>query len=134
MTINSGLALLDHVLRLYRLQALIKESFKYYQFSGDYHIGDILFVLLVMLLWGAERLQHIDHLWSDPLFCRVARLTRSPYWTKISTTLKQFISDSLKALIELNAKLVIEKLRSLRMLNITIDLEGTAVSTKGHLT
>ena len=75
MTTYSGLALVDHVLRLYRLQARIKETFKHYHFSGDYHIGDILFVLLVMFLLGAERLQHIDYLRSDPLFCRVARLT-----------------------------------------------------------
>jgi hypothetical protein len=35
MTTYSGLALVDHVLRLYRLQARLKETFKQYQFSGD---------------------------------------------------------------------------------------------------
>ena len=134
MTTYSGLALVDHVLRLYRLQARLKETFKEYQLSGDYHIGDILFVLVVMLLLGAERLQHIDYLRSDPLFCRVVRLTRIPHRTKISTALKQFASDSLKALIELNGELVIEKLQSLGLLEITIDLDGTVVSTKGHPT
>ncbi len=75
-----------------------------------------------MLLLGAERLQHIDYLRSDPLFCRVARLTRIPHRTNISTALKQFTSDSLKALIELNTELVIEKLRSLG-----IDLETSMI-------
>ena len=134
MTTYSGLALVDHVLRLCRLQARLKETFKTYQLSGDYHIGDILFVLVVMLLVGAERLQHIDYLRSDPLFCRVVRLTRIPHRTKISTALKQFASNSLKALIELNGQLVIEKLQSLGLLEITIDLDGTVVSTKGHPT
>jgi hypothetical protein len=87
-----------------------------------------------MLLLGAERLQHIDYLRSDPLFCRIVCLTRIPHRTKISTALKQFTSDSLKALIELNAELVIEKLRSLGLLEITIDLDGTVISTKGHPT
>jgi len=134
MTTYSGLALVDHVLRLYRIQARLKETFKQYQLSGDYHIGDILFVLVVMLLLGAERLQHIDYLRSDPLFCRVVRLTRIPHRTKISTALKQFASDSLKALVELNGELVIEKLQSLGLLEITVDLDGTVVSTKGHPT
>jgi hypothetical protein len=134
MTTYSGLALVDHVLRLYRLQARLKDTFKQYHWGGDYHIGDILFVLVVMLLLGAERLQHIDYLRSDPLFCRVVRLTRIPHRTKISTALKQFASDSLKALIELNGELVIEKLQSLGLLEITIDLDGTVVSTKGHPT
>jgi hypothetical protein len=134
MTTYSGLALVEHVLRLYRLQARLKETFKQYHFGGDYHIGDILFVLVVMFLLGAEKLQHIDYLRSDPLFCRVVRLTRIPHRTKISAALKQFASDSLKALIELNGQLVIEKLQSLGLLEITIDLDGTVVSTKGHPT
>jgi hypothetical protein len=134
MTTCSGLALVDHVIRLYRLQARLKETFKHYHFPGDYPIGNILFVLVVMLLLGAERLQHIDYLRSDPLFCRVVRLTRIPHRTKISTALKQFASDSLKALIELNAELVIEKLRSLGLLEITIDVDGIIVSTKDHPT
>jgi len=134
MTTYSGLTLVEHVLQLYRLQVRLKETFKHYRFSGDYHIGDILFTLVVMLLLGAERLQHIDYLRSDPLFCRVVRLTRIPHRTKISTALKQFTSDSLKALIELNAELVIEKLQSLGLLELTIDLDGTVVSTKGHPT
>ena len=134
MTSYSGLVLIDHVLRLYRVQSRLKESFRQYGFSGDYHVGDILFVLVVMLLLGAERLQHIDYLRSDPLFCRIVRLTRIPHRTKISTVLKQFTSDTLKALIELNSALVIEKLKSLGLLEITIDLDGTVVSTKGHPT
>ena len=134
MTSYSGLALIDHVLRLYRIQGRLKESLRQYRFSGDYHVGDILFVLVVMLLLGAERLQHIDYLRSDPLFCRVVRLTRIPHRTKISTALKQLASESLKALIELNSALVIEKLKALGLMEITVDLDGTVVSTKGHPT
>ena len=42
------------------------------------------------------------------------------------------ISDSLKALAKLNSDLVIEKLNDLGLNEITIDLEGTVISTKGH--
>jgi hypothetical protein len=76
---------------------------KSFGFKGDYGIGDIVFILLVMLLIGAERLQHIDYLRYDPLFRRVVCLTRIPQQTKLSTALKQFASDSLKALAELNS-------------------------------
>lgn len=64
----------------------------------------------------------------------MVRLPRIPHRTKISAALKQFASDSLKALIELNGQLVIEKLQPLGLLEITIDLDGTVVSTKGHPT
>jgi hypothetical protein len=131
MTTYSGLSLIDHYFRLYQIHSRIKQTFKTFGFKGDYHIGDILFVILIMLLVGAERLQHIDFLRSDPLFKRVVRLTRIPHRTKLSTALKQFTSDSLKALAALNSVLVIEKLTELGLHEITVDLDGTVISTKG---
>jgi len=131
MTTYSGLSLVDHYFRLYQIHSRIKQTFKAYGFKGDYSIGDILFVVLIMLLLGAERLQHIDFLRSDPLFKRVVRLTRIPHRTKLSTALKQFTSDSLKALAELNSQFVIEKLTELHLDEITVDLDGTVISTKG---
>ena len=88
MTTYSGLTLIDHYLRLHQIHSRIKQTFKSYGFKGDYSIGDILFVILSMLLLGAERLQHIDFIRSDPLFKRVVRLTRIPHRTKLSTALK----------------------------------------------
>jgi len=132
MTTYSGLSLVDHYFRLYQIHSRIKQTFKTYGFKGDYSIGDILFVMLIMLLLGAERLQHIDFIRSDPLFKRVVRLTRIPHRTKLSTALKQFTSDSLKALAELNSSFVIEKLSALGLDEITVDLDGTVISTTGN--
>jgi hypothetical protein len=132
MTTYAGLTLIDHYLKLYRIHLRLKRTVKSYGFKGDYGIGDILFIMLIMILIGAERLQHIEYLRNDPLFCRVVRLTRIPHRTKLSTALKQFTSDSLKALAELNSELVIEKLNELGLNEVTIDLDGTVISTKGH--
>jgi hypothetical protein len=132
MTTFSGLVFIDHFVRLYKIHSRVNKAFKYYEFKGDYSVGDILFTLLIMLLVGAERVSHIEYLRDDPLFCRVVRLTRIPHRTKISSALKQFTSNSLKALIELNSFLVKEKLESLELKEITIDLDGTVISTRGN--
>jgi hypothetical protein len=132
MTTYCGLNLIDHYLRIYNIHRRIKQSLRRYGFKGDYNIGDILFILLIMLLIGTERLQHIDYLRSDPLFKRVICLTRIPHRTKLSTALKQFTSDALKALAELNSELVVEKLVELGLHQITLDLDGTVISTKGN--
>lgn len=132
MTTFSGLTLIDHYLRLYGIHYRLKKAMNGHGFRGDYSIGDILFMLLIMLLVGAERLQHLDYLSSDPLFQRTVRLTRIPHRTKLSSALKQFTSASLKALIELNSQLVVEKLQELGLTEITIDLDGTVISTRGN--
>jgi hypothetical protein len=132
MTTYSGLTFIDHFLRLYGIHRRIKASLKPYNFKGDYHIGDILYVLLITVFLGAERLRHLEYLKNDPLFCRIVRLTRIPHRTKISSALKQSTSDSLKALIELNSELVTERLDMLGLKEITIDLDGTVLSTKGN--
>ena len=62
------------------------------------------------------------------MFKRIIRLTRIPHRTKLSTALKQFTSDSLKALAELNAELVIEQIKQLGLDTVTIDLDGTGSS------
>ena len=85
-----------------------------------------------MLMVGTKRLRHIDFVKDDPLFKRVVRLTRIPHRTKLSTALKQFTSDSLKALAELNAELVIEQIKQLGLDTVTIDLDGTVISTRGN--
>ena len=113
MTTYSGLTLIDYYLRIYDVHHRLKKAMKGYDFSGDYSMGDLLFTLLIMILIGAERLSHIEYLRTDPLFGRVIRLTRIPHRTKLSTALKQFTSDSLKALIELNSELVVEKIQEL---------------------
>ena len=83
MTTYSGLTFIAHFLRLYKIHSRIKETFKRFDFKGD-----ILFILLIMILIGSERLQHLEYLESDPLFCGIVRLTRIPYRTKVSTALK----------------------------------------------
>ena len=132
MTTYSRLAIIDHFLRLYSIHSRVKETFKHYNSSGDYSIGDIVLVLFIMIILWAIRLYHLDYLKNDPLFCRVVCLTRIPHRTKISTALKQFTSESLKAIIELNSELITEKLQSLGIKEITIDLDSTVISTKGN--
>ena len=134
MTSFAGLTLIHHYFRLYGIHRRLCQTMKSYKFKGDYHIGHILFMLLILLLIGVERIQHMEYVNNDPLFRRLIRLTRIPHRTQVSRSLKQFTSDSLKALVELNSQLVIEKLDELGLRQITIDLDGTVISTRGNPT
>ena len=49
ITTYAGLTLIDHYLRLYRIHSRLKRTVKRYGLKGDYGIGDILFILLIMI-------------------------------------------------------------------------------------
>ena len=55
MTTYGGLTLIDHYFRIYKIHRRLKNTLKSHGFKGDYSIGDILFILLVLLLVGAKR-------------------------------------------------------------------------------
>ncbi len=42
MTTYSGLNLIDHYLRIYKIHRRLKDTLNSYGFKGDYSIGDIL--------------------------------------------------------------------------------------------
>ena len=84
--------------------------------------------------WQLIAYDKIEYVKNDPLFSRLVRLTRVPHSTKVSRSLKKFTSESLKALAELNRQLVVEKPDELGLRQITIDLDGTVISTRGNPT
>jgi hypothetical protein len=62
----------------------------------------------------------------------VSRLPRLPHRTTVVNVLKQFTADSIKALIELNGELVVEQLQRLGMAEVTADIDGSVLSTRGR--
>ena len=67
------------------------------------------------------------------VFCPVIRLSRVPHRPKMSTALKQFALDSLKVRVQLNCGFVVETVQALGIMEITTDLNGMVISTRGNL-
>lgn len=63
------------------------------------------------------------------MVCRLARLRLLPHERTLSRWLKQFTYRSVRVLAELNAQLVSETLRILGCRRVTLDLDGSVVST-----
>jgi len=86
--------------------------------------------LFLALLWiGARRLSHVDYVRADPMVCRLAHLRVLPHERTLSRWLKQFRAKSVRLLFLLNAQLVCETLRSIGCRRVTLDVDGTVVST-----
>ena len=132
ITSYSGLQLVKYYMELIGLYSRIKHAFRGFNFSGDYNIADLIIVMLFIRIVGLQRLRHLDYISNDPLFQRVSGLVKVPHRTTIVRGFAQFTSDAIKTLIELNGELVMNKIDELGLRTLTVDLDGSVISTTGN--
>lgn len=129
LTSYSGLELMDRFLRAIKLDEAVREVFRRSPLSGDYSMVSMVRLFLGLFWIGGRRLSHVDFVRADPLVCRLARLRQLPHERTLSRWLKQFRHKSVRMLAALNAQTVIETLRRLRCRRVTLDVDGSVVST-----
>ena len=129
LTSYAGLELFDRFLRRIDLDGRLRGAFVKRGISADYSPTSMVRLLLGLLWVGGRRLSHVDYLRADPLVCRLARLRLVPHERTLSRWLKQFTYKSVRVLAELNTRLVSETLRTLGCRRVTLDVDGSVVST-----
>jgi len=125
----SGLELFRRYFRIIGLNARIRRAFREHQLKGDYGLVSFILVFIALWLTGGRRLRHIGFLRDDPLVKRLCGLAQMPSDRSASRWLKQFTNDSLQALVSLNAELVTEKLKALDLPRLTLDFDGSVLTT-----
>ena len=86
-------------------------------------------VLIGLLVVGGRRLEHLKYLAADPLLYRFARVQAWPTARTASRWLKRFTMKSVEHLMALNAAVIGQMLPRLGLRTLTIDVDGTVVST-----
>ena len=125
----SGLELFKRYFRIIGLNRRIGRAFYGHELRGDYGVVDCILTLIALYLVGGSRLRHIAYIGGDPLVQRLCELSTLPCDRTLSRWLKQFTNDSLQALVSLNSEIVFEKLKELELTTITLDFDGTVLST-----
>lgn len=129
LTSFSGLELFKRYFRIIGLGSRIKQAFRDHELRGDYAVVDMILVLIAMWLAGGDRLCHVKWIAEDPLVKRLCELAKLPSDRTLSRWLAQFTNDSLQALVSLNSEIVFEKLKEMGLGTITLDFDGTVLST-----
>lgn len=129
LTSYAGLELLDRYLRGIGFSDLIRTAFGKARLGGDFGVIAMVRVLIGLLVVGGRRLEHLKYLAGDPLLLRFARVQAWPTARTVSRWLKRFTMKSVEHLAALNAAVVAQILPRLELRSLTVDVDGTVVST-----
>src|SRR5437879_459348 len=127
LTSYSGLEVLRRYLRQRELPSRLRAACA--ATGGDYGGGRLALLVLALLYVGARRLEHLRYVAGDPLIARFCGLARIPTARTVANWLRHFTTATLAPLVQLNHDLVIEVIARLQLPRLTIDVDGTVVST-----
>ena len=129
ITAFGGLELLRRYLALIEVGWRVHSVFARYKVGGDYRAIDMILVILVLILVGGRRLEHLNYVCDDPLVKRFCGLLRLPRERSVARWLKRFTHKSLMALVEINSQIVSEAIERQSLARLTIDIDGSVITT-----
>jgi hypothetical protein len=133
LTSYAGLELIRRYFGLLDLGALLRRELATALPPTDFGVSAMVLVLLALLISGGRRLRHVLYLDSDPVVLRLCGLIRLPTPRTLGRWLRAFRVRHLPALQWVNALVVARTLRQLGGRRLTIDVDGSVVSTGQHV-
>jgi DDE family transposase len=97
--------------------------------ASDYGVVSLVLVVLALLLSGGRRLRHLQYLDGDPIVQRFCGLAQMPTARTLGRWLAALRSRHLPKLQGVNALVVARAIETTRQSRLTIDVDGTVVST-----
>lgn len=129
LTSFSGLELFNRYFRATGLRAGVQKAFLRSGIGGDYKVSELVLTFVTLWLSGGNRLRHIRYLSSDWLIKRVVGVRRMATERTLSRWLKRFTPAALDVLLGINTSLALGALEALNLKRITLDFDGTVLST-----
>lgn len=97
--------------------------------DSDYGTVSMVLLILMLIISGGRRIRHLGYLSSDPVVLRGCGLTRLPTARTAGRWLAGFDEKALSGLAELNESLTLSVIRESRLGRLTLDIDGSVVST-----
>jgi hypothetical protein len=132
LTSFAGLIIFQALFQRWRLRQRLTRCFGHLRSSASYPTASIVHWLITHLLLGYRKLRDRDYYAEDPLVQRVLGLTRLPDVATISRTLAAMDETAVVGYQQLNRQLVLERLQQERLARVTLDFDGSVLSTARH--
>jgi hypothetical protein len=131
LTSYGGLEFVRRYFGLLGLVPLLRRELSPTLPRSDFGVPAMVLVLLTLLISGGRRLRHLLYLAGDPLVLRLCALTRLPTPRTVGRWLVALRARHLPQLQWVNAVVVARAIRHAGLRRLTIDVDGSVVST-GH--
>ena len=129
LTSFAGLELFIRYLRGIGFNSLIRDHLSGMMSRSDFGMVAMVRLLVGLVIVGGWRLRHVAHVAGDPLIHRLCGLAHLPSARTVSRWLTRFSEASIERLRCMNAEIVARVLRRLPLRTLTVDVDGTVVST-----
>jgi len=129
LTSLAGLELIRQYFSKLLLKNMIRRTVGACLPGSDYGSVSMLLLVLTLLISGGRRVRHVEYLRSDPLVLRCCGLKRLPSGRTLGRWLSGFDAAGLTKLSDLNWLLALSVIREARIRRLTLDVDGTVVST-----
>ncbi len=132
LTSYSGIIIFQLLFKRLGLKSKLKKCFSHLKLSPIFGHHIIVMLLIVHLILGFRRLRETDYYRDDPMVLRLMGLKRLPDVSTISRSLSQLDDKSVHNIRRLSRSFVINGLRREQFPRLTMDFDGSVLSTKGH--
>jgi len=132
LTSFSGLLIFQVLFRRVNLKQRLYRCFSSEKVSPIFGRHLVILLIIVHLLIGFRRLREVDYYRDDPLVLRLMGLRKLPDVSTISRSLSQIECKDIEKGQALSRTMVIEALKRESFPRVTLDFDGSVLSTKGH--
>jgi hypothetical protein len=132
LTSYSGLILYQHFFPLIGIKERLWRCFRHLNVSPTYRHHVIMMLLVVHLIIGHRRLRDVDYYRDDEMIKRLLGLKRLPDVSTISRSLGSADEASVEKVRDESRSLVIERLSAEGLSRVTLDFDGSVLSTRRH--
>jgi hypothetical protein len=129
LTSYAGLELLRRYFMSLDLLALLRRELGAALPHSDFGATRMVLVVLALIISGGRRLRHLLFVAEDPVVLRLCGLKRMPTPRTVGRWLVEFRARHLPALQRLNALIVARAISRAGLRRLTIDVDGSVVST-----
>ena len=128
LTSFAGLELVGRFIRRANFKSLVRGVSARLP-RNDFGAVPMVLLLLTLLITGGRRVRHVGYLEGDPVVKRVCGLARVPTLHTVGRWLRGFDDRGVEALLTVNERLVGEVIDRSRLRRLTLDVDGSVVST-----